>query len=503
MADSMPSPSSNQSQNATTTTITDLNVDSLVHSAAYLNLQDVCNLAMTCKYFKRVAYSDFIWQRLFREHWPQQPSPSSLHSRGLREMYLARRTAVQQFKFADPFVADFYTDVKPFNHLQLSKNDIFLTQGSQIQMINMDRYQSGKDFVSALSDHKARITCMRLFFLNDISLFRGETESEQKVLVTSSCDHSIRLWRKGSCQRCFRGHNGPVLSLSNKLLGEDNVKVLASGGDDGTVRLWSLSSSGKRGQHALKATLYGHEKAVNFIVVAGHRNSLLASISRDSKVRVWDTTTSSAVRSSCCVGMTSVAGAPVSMQCQESLLYIGAGSSVTAVDSRTMRKVMTAAVHRPKLYSFDIVPSKSLICTGGDGRAMLWDIRRNQEEPVAELDGHCGPVTLLHMDPYKIVTGGPQDPCINVWEVDTGAQIKSLSCCCGEKEAHGSRSGCGAMAVDGCRIATASYCEEMGILRFRDFSNASSSVMKLEEDQTQTSKFWDSSSDRITSDWQT
>lgn len=61
-----------------------------------------------------------------------------------------------------------------------------------------------------------------------------------------------------------------MLSLSNKLLGEDNSKILASGGDDGTVRLWSLNSSGKRGQQALKATLYGHEKPVNLMVVAGY-----------------------------------------------------------------------------------------------------------------------------------------------------------------------------------------------------------------------------------------
>ena len=68
----------------------------------------------------------------------------------------------------------------------------------------------------------------------------------------------------------MRGHNGPVLSLSNKLLGEDSCKVLASGGEDGTVRLWSLSSSGKQGQRALKATFYGHEKPVNLMSVAGY-----------------------------------------------------------------------------------------------------------------------------------------------------------------------------------------------------------------------------------------
>lgn len=75
---------------------------------------------------------------------------------------------------------------------------------------------------------------------------------------------------QGSCRRCFRGHNGSVTALSDKLLGNGTGKVLASGGEDGTVRLWSLSSSGKRGQLALKATFYGHEKPIKLMSVAGY-----------------------------------------------------------------------------------------------------------------------------------------------------------------------------------------------------------------------------------------
>lgn len=85
-------------------------------------------------------------------------------------------------------------------------------------------------------------------------------------------------------------------------------------------------------------------------------------------MRVWDTNTSSAERLSCCVGMTSVPGAPVNMKCYESMLYVAAGSSVITIDLRTMQKVVTAAIYQPKLYSFEIMPSKSLICTGGNGR---------------------------------------------------------------------------------------------------------------------------------------
>lgn len=128
---------------------------------------------------------------------------------------------------------------------------------------------------------------------------------------------------------------------------------------------------------------------------------------------------------------------------------------------------------------------------------MLWDVRRNQEtvirpEPIAELDGHTGPVTLLHMDPYKIVTAGQEDVCVNVWEADTGTQTNSFTC--GFPEEPSVASGCSAMAVDGCRIVTGSCGPRMGLVRYKDFSSASCPASQRETEDDHASKFWDSES---------
>lgn len=109
------------------------------------------------------------------------------------------------------------------------------------------------------------------------------------------------------------------------------------------------------------------------------------------------------------------------------------------------------------------------------GRAMLYDTRRNlgtlNSEPIAVDGGHRGPVTYLHMDPYKIVTGSPVDRHFNVLDANTGALTNSLTC----GLEYGTNN---ALAVNGSRIVTGGVIDvaDVGRLLFRDFANASCPV---------------------------
>uniref|UniRef100_A0A1D1YXI1 F-box/WD repeat-containing protein sel-10 n=1 Tax=Anthurium amnicola TaxID=1678845 RepID=A0A1D1YXI1_9ARAE len=483
---SPPPPPTTAASLGSSRTVADLDADSLAHCAGFLGIRDLAHMAISCRLFRQAAYSDSIWRRLFRESWPHHFMSSELSD--AREAYLSRQMAVQQFKFDDPLKFNIPAHACPHSHIILNRNDIIFSQGSQILKIDTSRNEAAT--CETLRAHNARITCMRLFPLSDTSLFRNEAQKDENVLVTSSSDHTIRLWWKGRSQRCFKGHNSPVTTMADRLLGNSSMKILASGGEDGSVRLWSFSSSGKR--HPLVTTFHGHEKPVSFLSVAGHNASLLVSISKDAKIRVWDAshaTVSSASRSSSCVGMTSVCGQPVDMTCHENLCYIAAGSSVTAIDLRTMRKVSTAASHLPKLYSFAMLASKSIICTGGNEKAMLWDVRKNAEktEPLADLDGHVGCVAMLHIDPYKVVTGGPDDFYVKIWETDTGAPANSLGCCSPHQQ--DADVGLSAMAVDGSRIVTGSYGYEPELIYFRDFSN--SFIPLSDHERNLSFKFWE------------
>ncbi len=97
----------------------------------------------------------------------------------------------------------------------------------------------------------------------------------------------------GQGHRRLRGHSGVVQTVAVGRTGDRDV--IASGGDDGTVRVWDAVTGAPVGP-PLKGSLKGHGRWVSSVAVgrAGDRD-VIVSGSLDGTVRVWDAVTGAPV----------------------------------------------------------------------------------------------------------------------------------------------------------------------------------------------------------------
>ncbi len=198
--------------------------------------------------------------------------------------------------------------------------------------------------------------------------------SDRTLLASGHDDGSVRLWEVASGREIcrFLGHQSYVRSVAFSPDGS----FLASGSVDKTVRLWDVDS-GKE----LK-NLAGHQNSV-WSVVFSPDGSLLASGSVDKTVRLWD------------------------------------------VISGRESKRLTG--HQNEVRSVVFSPDGSLLASGsGDNTVRLWDVISGQESK--RLTGHQSEVRSVVFSPDgSLLASGSRDKTIRLWDVDSGQDSKALT----------------------------------------------------------------------------
>ena len=98
------------------------------------------------------------------------------------------------------------------------------------------------------------------------------------LLASAGDDYTIRLWNVTTCEEVanLEDHAAAVKSVAFSPDG----RTLASASGDHTVRLWDVAT----GQ--LRATLRGHSEVVNCVVFSPDGKTL-ASASADATIRLW------------------------------------------------------------------------------------------------------------------------------------------------------------------------------------------------------------------------
>jgi tricorn protease-like protein len=186
-----------------------------------------------------------------------------------------------------------------------------------------------------------------------------------KLIVSGSDDDTVRLWdiAGNPVGQPFQGHEHDVTSVAFSPDG----KLIVSGSDDNTVRLWDIEGN------PVGQPFQGHENSV-YSVAFSPDGKLIVSGSGDNTVRLWD-----------------IEGNPVGQPFQG---------------------------HENSVYSVAFSPDGKLIVSGSfDKTVRLWDIAGN---PVGQpFQGHENSVYSVAFSPDgKLIVSGSDDDTVRLWDTE-------------------------------------------------------------------------------------
>lgn len=216
----------------------------------------------------------------------------------------------------------------------------------------------------------------------------------------------------------FTGHTAAILSLSWSPDGQ----YLASGAQDGQIRLWSVQQDSGR----YLGILQGHKGKVQGLCWLPDGKHI-ATVSSDEAVRIWDITSGGHPEST----WKGHEGGSTTMDptTDGAMLATGGRDGVVRVWDRTGQVITRRLVHRDKgVQAVAWSPNQELLATGGaDCFISVWDASLNRQ--FAYWPAHYDEVRALTWSPngrYLASYGGKKDNRICIWEAQSGKLLVAI-----------------------------------------------------------------------------
>ncbi|XP_067853801.1 katanin p80 WD40 repeat-containing subunit B1 isoform X2 [Heptranchias perlo] len=208
--------------------------------------------------------------------------------------------------------------------------------------------------------HAGNVTCLVL------------GKNSGRLLATGGEDCRVNLWSvsKPNCIMSLTGHNTPVECIQFK----DSEELVVAGSQSGSLRIWDLEAA------KILRTLSGHK--ANICSLDFHPfGEFVASGSMDTNVKLWD------IRRKGCV-----------------MTYKGHTNAV-----RCLR------------FSPD---GRWIAAAGDDSTVKLWDL--SAAKILTEFTDHTGPVNIVEFHPNEyLLASGSSDRTIKFWDLE---KFKMVSC---------------------------------------------------------------------------
>jgi WD40 repeat protein/nucleoside phosphorylase len=256
------------------------------------------------------------------------------------------------------------------------------------------------------------------------------------LLASGHDDGSVRLWDvvTGEAIRGLGGHTSAIQSVAFSPDGQ----TLASGSDDNTVRLWDVATG-----RALRA-YEGHTQGV-WSVAFSPDGQTLASGSSDQTVRLWDVATGRALRAyeGHASRVLSVAFSPDG----QTLASGSYDQTVRLWDVATGRALRAYEGHTQGVWSVAFSPDGQTLASGSwDTTVRLWDVATGRA--LRAYEGHTKQVLSVAFSPDgQTLASGSLDKTVRLWDVATGRALRAY-------EGHTSRVQSVAFSPDGQTLAS-------------------------------------------------
>jgi WD40 repeat protein len=235
--------------------------------------------------------------------------------------------------------------------------------------------------------------------------------SDGRRVASGNDDGTVRIWNAAGDDRptVLGGHDGQVFGVAFSRDG----KWLAGGGEDGTIRLWNLADGGS------PVVLRGHEGAVD--AVAFSPDGLhLASAGADGTVRVWAlarTADAVVVLGRHDGGALDVAYSPDG----HSVAGAGNDGTVKIWNADLAAEPLMLRGHRGAVQSAAFSPDGRFILSVGADliEVKIWEVDEVGDATVLR-GQHGRSVSVAASQDGRMVVSGGQDGTVRLWDVSGG-----------------------------------------------------------------------------------
>ncbi len=205
----------------------------------------------------------------------------------------------------------------------------------------------------------------------------------------------------------YRGHTGRVFATAISADGE----LIASGGDDGMIRLWRRHTGEPVG------VLTAHTRRIRGLAFA-RTGRLLVSGAEDGQVCVWDTERPGLLRA---MDTPKVPVWSVAIGCADTLVAAtGEDEFVRLYDLRTGRLLDEKAAHRDWVRSVAFASGAPVLASGsGDRTARLWSVGDNRLTPIRTIDAEPARIRCVSLSAQAdlVLTAG-EDATVRAYAAD-------------------------------------------------------------------------------------